>query len=101
MLKGAAHVMAKKTTAQIFSSVSQDDTHETSHTLSSHLRCGIRGLIVPIIQSLWRPGLAREIFTVVYQELLSLHVASYTEEASWEPSTNTQEEPLIYKQHRL
>lgn len=60
--------------------MSPNDTHETSHSLKSHLRCGIIGLNVLIIQSLCRPGLAQEIFAVVYQELLPVHVASYAEE---------------------
>lgn len=86
---------------QLLSSVSPNDTHETSHSLKSHPRCRIKGLIVLIMPSLCHPGLAQEIFTVVQQELLPVHVASYAEEASWEPSTNTQEDPLIYKQQRL
>lgn len=29
-----------------------------------------------------------------------MHVASYAEEALWEPSTNAQGDPLIYKRHQ-
>lgn len=35
---------------------SPNDTHETSHSLKSHLRCGIIGLNVLIIQSLCHPA---------------------------------------------
>lgn len=40
-------------------------------------------------------------FTVVHQKLLPVDAASYSEEASWESSTNSQGDPFIYKQQQF
>lgn len=61
----------------IFLKVPPDDTRETSHPLKPHSRCGIRGLIVLITQSLCHPVFDwGAFFTSACHQLLLVHIAS-------------------------